>query len=121
MKPATHFLIVMAAGLAGCATQPSTPAQAPTTALLLGATTTTTRVLIKSIDDGPTRWVAPGALGGKVTVTPGHHKVSVLCEVEGSWVEQDLTVDAQAGRIYDLVGSASEGPRKCEVSASSHA
>jgi hypothetical protein len=121
MKPHTFGLLAvagasLAAALAGCAATPPAPARA----ILVGAQSESTRILIRSVDDGNTLWVAPGALGAKVTVAPGHHIVHAVCDVVGSWVYRDVSVDAAPGQTYQLVGSVTPAPGKCQVTVSGH-
>ncbi len=101
-----------------CTTEPAS-ARAPATAMLVGATAAGTRILIKSVDQGPTLWSETSALGSRVWITPGHHKVHVICEVDGSMVDKEVTMYVQAGQVYDLVGSPNRGPEKCDVAVSS--
>jgi hypothetical protein len=116
------FIVLTAAGaslgawLAGCTTQPVAPA--PATGIVIGTTTDTTRIFIKSVDQGPTVYIAPGALGYKFSVSPGHHTMHVICDVQGSWVSKDVPIDVQPGQTYKLVGSTVEGPAKCDVAVS---
>jgi hypothetical protein len=111
-------MIVMGASIVGCASQ-GAAVRPPANSLLVGATTSTARVLIKSVDNGPTLWASPGALGSKVTITPGVHKVTVVCESQGSlnFVPGDVTIDVQPGHTYDLAGSVTAGTDRCNVSA----
>lgn len=115
-------LLLSGASMMGCASESAAAAHQPRTALLVGVSTSTARVLIKSVDDGPTLWANQGALGRKVSIIPGRHKVAVMCEIQDSrllFVPGDVTIDVQAGQIYDLVGSLAQGARRCDVSASS--
>lgn len=121
MKFGTRALAAAAAALgalAGCAAQPAAVAGPP--AVVTGADTDTTRILIKSVDDRPTLYVSPGALGHRITVDPGHHTIHVICDVQGSWVSKDVPIDAQSGQAYQIVGSTVSGPDKCDVKLAGH-
>jgi hypothetical protein len=112
-------VVVLCASIAGCASQ--APAAHPqANSLLIGAENSAARVLIKSVDNGPTLWAHPGALGSKVTITPGVHKVEVMCESQGSthFASGVVTIDVQPGQTYELVGSVAPGADQCTVSAS---
>jgi hypothetical protein len=102
----------------GCAAQ-TAPVGEGQPAMLIGGNGSDARVLIKSVDDGPTLWSAPGALSTRVTIKPGHHKVTVMCEVGAHFVDAVVTLDVQPGKTYDLIGSRVEGSNGCNVSASS--
>lgn len=90
-----------------------------TSALLIGTESPAGRVLIKSVDNGPTLWATRGALGSRVTVTPGRHTVEVMCKLEGHFLPGVVTLDVQPGHVYELSGSRAEGAAKCDVSATS--
>jgi hypothetical protein len=113
-------VVAVSALIVGCASQ-GTAHRPPANGLLVGADNSSARVLIKSVDNGPTLWASPGALGSKATITPGVHKVEVVCESEGSlhFVSGDVTIDVQPGHTYDLVGSLAPGANRCEVTATS--
>lgn len=113
-------LIALSASIVACASQGDT-VHPPPNSLLIGADTSNARVLIKSVDSGPTLWSAPGMLGSKVTIKPGVHKVEVVCQSEGSghFVSGNVTIDVQPGHTYDLVGSIAPGTDVCNVSATS--
>jgi hypothetical protein len=112
------ILVAVTASIVGCASQPATVRQ-PATSLLVGTTSPTARVLLKSVDNGPTLWAAPGVLTTKATITPGVHKIEVMCESQGSlhFVTGELTLDVQPGHTYDLMGSLAPGAERCSVSA----
>jgi hypothetical protein len=118
MKFRFFTIAVVSASILGCASQ-GAAVHPPANSLLIGADTSTARVLIKSVDNGQTLWASPGALGSKVTITPGVHKVAVVCESEGSlhFAPGEVTIDVQPGRTYDLTGSVSPGSDRCNVSA----
>jgi hypothetical protein len=101
----------------GCAAQP--PAPTVRNATLIGGDNAGMRVFIKRVDDGPILWAHPGALATRVTITPGQHRVSVMCEdgASGGFLLGDISLDVQSGRTYDLAGSAQSGAKNCEVSA----
>ncbi len=109
---------VVGASMSGCATQ-TAPVGEGQPAMLIGGSSSDARVLIKSVDDGPTLWSAPGALSTRVTIKPGHHRVSVMCELGAHFVDAVVTLDVQPGKTYDLTGSRVEGSNGCNVSASS--
>jgi hypothetical protein len=111
-------MMVMGASIVGCASQ-EPAVRPPANSLLVGTNTSTARVLIKSVDNGPTLWASPGALGTKVTIKPGVHKVTVVCESQGSlnFVPGEVTIDVQPGHTYDLAGSVAPGTDRCNVSA----
>jgi hypothetical protein len=115
-----RLLAVAAAGVSmvGCAAQ-TAPVSESQPAMLVGGQSSGTRVLIKSVDDGPTLWTSPGALGTRVTVKPGHHKVAVICEVGAHFIDAVVTLEVQPGKTYDLSGSRVEGASGCNVAASS--
>jgi hypothetical protein len=109
---------VLVVSMIGCAAQPA-PVTQSQPGMLIGADTSGVRVLIKSVDGGPTLWTAPGALGSRVSIVPGHHKVTVVCEYGAHFVAAEVTLDVQAGKTYELTGSPAEGNNGCNVSASS--
>lgn len=119
MKFRLLVLALVSAAILGCASQ-SVPARPPTTSLLIGTDSSSARVLIKSVDNGPTLWASPGALATRASITPGHHKIDVVCEFRGSlhFAAGDVTVDVVPGHTYDLVGSLAPGATRCNVSAS---
>jgi len=106
------------AAIIGCAGQPAAVKGQP--ALLVGAQASGARVLIKSVDDGPTLWAQPGALGSRVTINPGHHKVAVMCELGTHFVDAVVTLDVRPGQTYDLTGAPAEGTNGCNVTALGH-
>jgi hypothetical protein len=111
--------VAVSASIVGCASQ-GTAVRPPANSLLIGADTSSARVLIKSVDNGPTLWASPGVLTTKATITPGVHRIEVVCESEGSlhFLTGDLTIDVQPGHTYELVGSVARGANRCDVSAS---
>jgi hypothetical protein len=113
-------LVAVTTSIVGCASQ-GTAVRPPANSLLIGADNSNARVLIKSVDNGPTLWSAPGALGSKVTITPGVHKVEVVCEASGSghFAPGNVTIDVQPGHTYDLAGSVAPGANECNVTATS--
>jgi hypothetical protein len=115
-----RLMTVAAVGIAmlGCAAQ-QTATNERRSAMLVGADASGARVLIKSVDGGPTLWAQPGALGTRVTIAPGHHKVAVMCQFGAHFVDGELTIDVQPGRTYDLTASAPEGNNACNVTAAS--
>lgn len=114
------LITVAAVGTAmlGCAAQQASQSDRQS-AMLVGSDALGARVLIKNVDGGPTLWAQPGALGTRVTITPGHHKVTVMCQFGTHFVDGELTIDVQPGRTYDLTASAPEGGSGCNVTASS--
>jgi hypothetical protein len=103
----------------GCAALP--PGPTARNATLIGGDNSGMRVFIQRIDDGPIPWAHPGALTTRVTITPGQHRVSVMCEggASGGFLLGDFSLDVQPGRTYDLAGSAPSGAKSCEASATS--
>lgn len=115
-----RLITVAALGTAmlGCAAE-QTSMNEKRPAMLVGADAAGARVLIKSVDGGPILWAQQGALGTRVTISPGHHTVKVVCELGAHFVDGELTIDVQPGRTYDLTASASEGSSGCNIAASS--
>ena len=109
------FPALISAMAIGCAVQPP-PAAAARNATLIGDTAAGARVFIKQVDGGEILWADQGALGTRVTITPGQHRVAVMCEGD-SFLPGELRIDVQPGRTYDLAGSAPPGAKSCEVSA----
>lgn len=110
--------------LMACAAQSAPAGQQAQTALLDGSGTSGVRVLIESVDSGPRLYASRGKLGTKVSIVAGHHRVSVMCEFTGSkflLLPAELTIDVQAGHVYQLVGTLAEGPQRCNVAAFSRA
>jgi hypothetical protein len=91
------------------------------TAQLIGAASAGTRILIRKIDDGPILWDAPGKPATHASVAAGRHSVSVMCQVTKSgasmMVPGQLSLDAEAGRIYDVSGEVIANSLRCDVSA----
>jgi len=103
----SHFLLPVAAlSMIGCASQPAPPAHDAGTATVLGAHSADARVLIQRVDNGPILYVAPGAIGSKVSITPGHHTVKVMCQLGGAYLPGEVTFDVEAGKVYELTASA---------------
>lgn len=119
MRLRAVFAALISALAIGCATQPQ-PAPAARDATLIGGDNAGMRVFIKRVDDGAILWAYPGALGTRVTITAGQHRVAVMCE-GGGFLPGELTIDVQPGRTYDLVGSAQPGAKSCEVAATMRA
>jgi hypothetical protein len=119
MKSSFLTLALVSAVILGCASQ-SAPVRQPTTSLLIGTDSSTARVLIKSVDNGPTLWASPGALATKASIKPGRHKIDVVCESQGSlhFAPGDVTIDVEPGHTYELVGALAAGASRCNVSAS---
>lgn len=113
-------LVAVTASIVGCASQ-GTAVRPAANSMLIGVDNSNARVLIKRVDNGPILWAAPNALGSKVTITPGVHKVEVVCEAGGSGhiVPGNVTIDVQPGRTYDLAGSVAPGTNECNVTATS--
>lgn len=112
-------MIVMGASIVGCASQ-GAAVRPPPNSLLVGVDNSSARVLIKNVDNGPTLWASPGVLTTKATITPGVHRIEVVCESQGSlhFVSGDVTIDVQPGHTYELVGSVAPNANRCDVSAS---
>ena len=112
------ILIELSASIVGCASQ-GTAVQPPANSLLIGGDSSSARVLIRSVDNGPTLWSAPGMLTRKAVIKPGVHK-TVVCESEGSlhFASGELTLEVQPGHTYELHGSVAPGADRCDVSAS---
>lgn len=110
------FPALISALAIGCAAQPA-PAPAPRDATLIGGDNAGMHVLIKRVDDGEILWAHQGALGTRITITAGQHRVGVMCEGGAGILAGEVTIDVQPGRTYDLVASASPGAKSCEVSA----
>lgn len=100
------------------------PAPEQGKALLLGTDTAAARILFRKIDDGPVLWVSPTSLGSKLSVDPGHHNLSVMCEFKSSGMSRlspgNVSIDVEAGHVYDVVGSLDASGLKCIVTVSSH-
>jgi len=110
------ILVAVSTSIVGCASQPA-PQQ---TSLLIGGASSSARVRIKSVDSGPTLWASRGALATRATITPGVHKVEVVCESEGSlhFAPGQVIIDVQPGHTYDLTGSMGPDATLCNVTAS---
>ena len=91
------------------ALQAATPVPEEGKALLLGADSSRTRVLFRTLDDGPVLWTSPTSLGTKLSVAPGSHKVNVMCEFKGNGYTQmvpgNVVVEAVAGHVYQISGA----------------
>lgn len=90
-------------------------------AKLHGEDSSSIKVMIRTIDDGEILWVGNYKLDTKAEVVPGSHKINVMCEFRFSWgtklLPGDITLEFEAGKIYDLVGTASADETRCEVQA----
>jgi hypothetical protein len=119
-----HWIpIVLVVAVVAGAPLRSTPIAAEAgKALLLGTDTSKVRVLFRTVDDGPLLWVAPTKLGTKVSLLPGHHELTVMCEFKSSGMTQlvagRLSVDVEEGHIYTVAGALDGSARKCDVSIS---
>jgi hypothetical protein len=109
-------LVAVTALIVGCASKP--PPQ-PMTSLLVGADSSSARVRIKSVDNGPTLWASRGELTTRATITPGRHMIEVVCESEGAlhFAPGAVIIDVLPGHTYDLTGSMGPGATRCNVSA----
>lgn len=110
------FYFMFALSVSGCA---SGPTLEPGKALLQGAETRSLRVMIRTIDDGDILWVGTYQLGTSAFALPGKRKVNVMCEFRGSFMTSlnpgDITIDVEAGRVYDLTGTQSSDGKRCNV------
>lgn len=92
-------------------------------ALLLGTDTAAARILFRKLDDGPILWVTPTSLGTKLSVEPGHHNLSVMCDFTSAGVSRlspgNVAIDVEAAHVYDVVGSLDQSGLKCVVRVSS--
>ena len=93
------FPALIGAMAIGCAVQPP-PAAAARNATLIGDTAAGAHVFIKQVDGGEILWAHQGALGTRVTITPGQHRIAVMCEGD-SFLPGELSIDVQPGRTYD--------------------
>ncbi len=114
------FLVAAAlASLSACSMSsgPTTPPEGK--ALVAGEDSSSVRVMIRTIDDGDVLWVDNYQLGTSSAVSPGPHKIGVMCEFKHSWGTKinpgEIIVDAQVGRVYELRGAPSADDKKCEV------
>jgi hypothetical protein len=93
----------------------------PDKAKLRGEDSKSLKVMIRTVDDGEILWAGNYTLGTKAEVAPGLHKINVMCEFRFSWgtkiMPGDIALDFEAGKTYDLVGTASADDKRCEVKA----
>jgi hypothetical protein len=122
----TIFTVGVALALGVCSSQ---AASAPTEngkVLVEGPDSASLRILVRKVDDGPLLWVAKYQLGTSVWVTPGPHKVSVMCVFQGpiagmnEMLPGSVEINAKLGSTYHLVGSKTFGQNACTVSAKEH-
>lgn len=111
--------------LAGCTTMMAPKTAESGKGLLIGANTSSIRVLIRTIDDGEVLWVGNYQLAGHTSVKPGTHKVGVMCEVTTAFGKlikpSDVVIDIQVGKVYDLIGKLSKDGQKCVVESMARA
>lgn len=97
-------ITALASGVSCTGSLPAAYSNAPGRALVQGETTSSSRVLIRSVDDGEVLWMRGYNLGNKVWLEPGHHKVSVMCvndTANGSNMGgTEVKVNVQAGAEY---------------------
>lgn len=111
-----YLLTLAICVLSACA---SSPIIESGKALVIGADTSSLRVMIRTIDDGEILWVGNYTLGTRALVQPGQRKINVMCEFRHSWGAElkpgNVTIDAVAGSTYDLSGSPSSDGKQCNV------
>ena len=89
-------------------------------ATIRGTDTKKLRVLIRMIDGGDILWVGKFKLGTTATITPGHHTVSVMCELRESYglilKPGKIELDVAVGQTYDLTATVTPESRGCDIS-----
>jgi hypothetical protein len=124
MKAGAFTLIGAVALMASLTSAAAPPVPENGKALLLGTDTSKTRVLFRKLDDGPLLWIAPMTLGTKLSLDPGHHTVSVMCEFESYGMNRlvpgTIAIDVEAGHVYDVTGKLASDELKCDVAVSKH-
>lgn len=87
-----------------------------------GVDSPTVKVMIRTVDDGDILWVGGYSLGTKASVSPGSHKLSVMCEFRQSWGSRlspgQITIEAEAGKTYRLTGAEGPDSGDCVVTVS---
>lgn len=100
----TIFAIIALASGVSCSSIPQQYSSAPGRSLVRGETTSNSRVLIRSVDDGEVLWMRGHSLGDKVWLEPGHHKVSVMCVTDTAFGSDmggtEVKVHVQSGVEY---------------------
>lgn len=98
----------------------STVLAAKDEAKLIGESNKNLKVMIRNIDDGEILWVGNYQLGTKASIKPGEHKINAMCEFQYSWgtkiVPGEITINAEAGASYKILGSLSHDETTCELS-----
>jgi hypothetical protein len=124
MKPGVFTLCSAVVLMASHTSMAASPVPEEGKALLLGTDTSKARVLFRKLDDGPLLWTAPMTLGTKLSLDPGHHTLSVMCEFTSRGVNRlvpgTIAIDVEAGHVYDVTGTVASGELKCNVSVSNH-
>lgn len=96
-------IIALASGVS-CSSIPQQYSNAPGRSLVRGETTSGSRVLIRSVDDGEVLWMRGYSLGDRVWLEPGNHKVSVMCvndTASGSDMGgTEVKINVQSGAEY---------------------
>jgi hypothetical protein len=91
-------------------------------AQIRGADTKNLRVLIRTIDDGEILWVAKFKLGTTASVSPGHHRLALMCELHETYglilKPAKLELDAEAGKTYALTANVTPESKGCEIAVS---
>jgi len=88
---------------------------------IVGADTSTMKVLVRKIDEGEILWVGQYKLGTRASTTAGSHKINVMCQfIDPAFTEYwpgNVTIEAQAGEVYNLTGAPSKDGKSCDVQA----
>lgn len=97
-------IVALVSGVSCSGSLPAGYSNAPGRSLVQGETTSNSRVLIRSVDDGAVLWMRGYNLGNKVWLEPGNHKVSVMCVNDTAYGSNmggtEVKVQVQPGAEY---------------------
>ncbi len=122
----TIFTVAVTLALGVCSSQSFAASTENGKVLVEGPDSASLRIVIRKVDDGPLLWVAKYQMGTKAWVTPGPHKISVMCVFQGpvagmkEMLPGTAEINAKLGNTYHLVGSKISGQNACTVSAEEH-
>ncbi len=115
--------VLLAVAFAWFCAAPAAGAQAkPGNVLVKGVDTAPLKVMIRTIDGGDVLWAGPYRLGTEAWVTPGAHRINVMCEFHHSWgqvlLPGNVEIHAKSGVVYELTGDSAPGGKTCAVRVS---
>jgi len=110
----------IAASAVSCATLPPQIAKADGRVLVEGSKSSSVHVNIRTVDGGDVLWVRGYRIGNQAWLTPGPHKIGVMCEFFYNWGTKilpgnDVEIDVAQGNTYQLDGAMSSDGEDCEV------